>query len=100
MLEDRIEILPEISEVDIRGVQDKEMKVNVDMMKLEASEISFNDISAAINNENMTISGGEILDDNLRRTVRVVGEFQSAQELGNVIIKKRESQHCLPKGHC
>ena len=32
VLEDRIEILPEISEVDIRGVQDKEMKVNVDMM--------------------------------------------------------------------
>ncbi|HAS35300.1 MAG TPA: copper transporter [Flavobacteriales bacterium] len=91
VLEDRIEILPEISEVDIRGVQDKEMKVNVDMMKLEASEISFNDISAAINNENMTISGGEILDDNLRRTVRVVGEFQSAQELGNVIIKREKA---------
>lgn len=91
VLEDRIEILPEISEVDIRGVQDKEMRVNVDMMKLEASEISFNDISAAINNENMTISGGEILDDNLRRTVRVVGEFQSAQELGNVIIKREKA---------
>jgi len=39
----------------------------------------------------MTISGGEILDDNLRRTVRVVGEFQSAQELGNVIIKREKA---------
>ncbi len=91
VLEDRIEILPEISEVDIRGVQDKEMSVSVDMMKLEASEISFNDIAAAINNENTTISGGEILDDNLRRTVRVVGEFESAVELGNVIIKREKA---------
>lgn len=87
-LEDEIEVLPEISEVDIRGVQDKEMKVNVDMMKLEASEISFNDVAGAINNENTTISGGEILDNDLRRTVRVVGEFQSAEELGNVIVKR------------
>jgi multidrug efflux pump len=90
-LEDEIEVLPEISEVDIRGVQDKEMKVNVDMMKLEASEISFNDVAGAINNENTTISGGEILDNDLRRTVRVVGEFQSAEELGNVIVKREKA---------
>ncbi len=89
-LEDEIEKLPEVSEVDIRGVQEKEMKVNVDMLALESNELSFNDIAGSINNENMTISGGDYLDDNQRRTVRVTGEFEDANELANVIVKREK----------
>ena len=76
-LEDKIEMLPEITEVDVRGVTEKEMKVNVDLAKMEAMQIGFNDIAAAIQQENITISGGDILNDDLRRTVRVVGDFKN-----------------------
>ena len=89
-LEDKIETLPEITEVDIRGVQEKEMKVNVDLLKMEANEISFNDIANAINGENMTVSAGDILTNNYRRTVRIVGEFANAEEVGDVIVKNEE----------
>ena len=86
-LEDRIEKLPEITEVDIRGVQDKELKVNVDLFKMQASEINFNDIANAVRGENVTISAGSLLDGSMRRTVRVVGEFERPEELGDVIVK-------------
>lgn len=89
-LEDRIEKLPEITEVDIRGIQDKELKVNVDLFKMQASEISFNDISNAIRGENVTISAGNMLDGTMRRTVRVVGEFDRPEELGDVIVKQEK----------
>ena len=89
-LEDKIEKLPEITEVDIRGVQGKEMKVNVDLFKLQSNELSFNDISAAIANENMTISAGNMLEGSMRRTVRIEGEFKDAAELSNVIIKQEK----------
>jgi len=89
-LEDEIEKLPEVSEVDVRGVQEKEMKVNVDMIKLEASKLSFNDIAAAIQNENMTMSAGDVLEDKFRRTVRIVGEFEDAEDLANVIVKREK----------
>ena len=88
ILEDRIEKLGEITEVDIRGVQDKEMKVNVDLFKLQANKLSFNDIAGAINNENLTISAGNILEGDIRRSVRVIGEIENAAELGNVIVKQ------------
>ena len=52
MLEDKIEKLPEISKVDIRGSMDKEVKVDVDIHKMEALKISFNDIAGAISSEN------------------------------------------------
>jgi multidrug efflux pump len=94
LLEDRIEKLAEITEVDIRGVQDKEMKVNVDLYKLQANKLSFNDIAGAINNENLTISAGNILEGDIRRSVRVIGEVESAAELGSVIVKQ-ENQNIV-----
>lgn len=89
-LEDKIEKLSEITEVDIRGVQDKEMKVNVDLFRLQANELSFNDIAGAIANENMTISAGNMLEGSMRRTVRIEGEFKNAADLGKVIIKQEK----------
>lgn len=89
-LEEKIEKLPEITEVDIRGVQEKEMKVNVDLFQMQASQISFGDIANAINSENLTISAGSMLQGDMRRTVRVVGDIANADELGNVIVKQEK----------
>lgn len=86
-LEESIEELPEISKVDIRGVMDKEVEVEVDYLRAESMLVSFNDISGAIAQENVTVSGGDLLVDNLRRTVQVVGDFRSMEDIENVIVK-------------
>ncbi len=93
-LEDKIEDLPEITKVEIRGVMDKEMKVNANLLAMEAMEISFDDIANAISSENTTISGGDLLVDDMRRNVRVIGEFKSAEEIGSIIVK-RENQEVV-----
>ncbi|MBL4939706.1 MAG: efflux RND transporter permease subunit, partial [Lutibacter sp.] len=90
-LEDEIEKVPEISKVDIRGIQDKEIEISVDLYKMEISKISFNDIAMAIQNENMTVSGGDLLEDGIRRNVRIIGEFKSAKEIENVIVKQENN---------
>ena len=87
-LEEEIEKVPEISKVDIRGIQDKEIEISVDLYKMEISQISFHDIATAIQNENITVSGGDLLENGIRRNVRVIGEFKSAQEIENIIIKQ------------
>lgn len=86
-LEEKIEELPEISKVDIRGVMDKEVEVVVDYLRAEAMQVSFNDISGAIAQENITISGGDLLVDNFRRSVQVVGDFESMEDIESVVIK-------------
>ena len=85
LLEDKIEALPQVSAVDIRGIQEKEVKVNVLLHKMEAMEISFQDIEAAIANENMTISGGDVIVDGIRRNIRVVGEFKDWREIEDAL---------------
>jgi multidrug efflux pump subunit AcrB len=87
-LEDVIEELKEINEVNIRGVQEQELRIDVDRLKAEAVNVSLNDIENAVNSENMTISGGEILMDGLRKTIMIDGEFQNAKELGSIIVKQ------------
>ena len=89
-LEDEIEKVPEISKVDIRGIQDKEMEISVDLYKMEVSKINFDDIAMAIQNENMTVSSGDLLEKGLRRNVRVIGEFKSADEIADIIVKREK----------
>lgn len=90
-LEDEIENLPEISKAEIRGVQDKEVKIELDMHKIESMEISFQDIENAVASENVTISGGELLSGDVRRTVRVSGDFTSIQEIENILVKQENN---------
>ena len=89
-LEDMIEELPEINEVNIRGVQDQEMRIDVDRLKAEAVQVSLTDIEQAVQAENTTISGGEILMDGMRKTIMIDGEFADAEELENIIVKQEE----------
>jgi len=90
ILEEKIEDLVEISEVDIRGTQDQEMKIMVDPRKAEYVDVSFNDIQTAISNENLTMSGGEYLDGSTKRTIQIDGKFKTAEEIGNVIVKQED----------
>jgi len=90
-LEEEIEKFPEVSEVDIRGLLEKEVEITVDRYKMEASRISFNDIENAVRSENVSMSGGDILsisgDRQNRRSLRISGEFKDFNEIENIIVK-------------
>jgi multidrug efflux pump subunit AcrB len=76
--------------VDLRGVDDKEVEIAVDLQKMENLDISFNGISDAIKYENMSVSGGDLLVDGYRRNIRVLGEFESMQDIENIIVKQEK----------
>jgi multidrug efflux pump len=89
-LEKQLEELPEISEVDIRGLPLQEMRIEVDPIKAQAVKVTIDDIQNAVSAENQTIPGGEILMDGIRKTVRIEGEYESAEELKRTVIKQDE----------
>ena len=86
-LENQIEQLPQIKEVNIRGIQIFEVEVAVDVYKMTAARVSFNDILGAISKENSTISGGNIVMGGQRRNIRLTGEISDPQELKNFVVK-------------
>lgn len=86
-LEDEIEKISEISKADIRGIDDKEVKIQVNPYELEARQLSFRDIEDAVRGENLTQSGGNVLDGGVRRTIRVIGEFSNPKQLEDIVVK-------------
>ncbi len=91
-LQEEIEKLPEVSSVDIRGVPEKEVSVNVDLHKLEARNLNFGDIEGAIARENITMSGGDVLMNQSNRNVRVDGEFKDVKEIEDIVVSNEQGK--------
>src|SRR6056300_1900162 len=86
-IESRIEQLPQIKEVKIRGIQVFEVEVAVDIYKMTAAKVSFNDILGAISKENTTISSGNIVSGGQRRNIRLTGEIENPADLKDFVVK-------------
>ncbi|MGE5519109.1 MAG: efflux RND transporter permease subunit [Candidatus Dadabacteria bacterium] len=86
-MQDRFEELKEITRADIVGAPEREIQVNVDPYKMQVAKISFSDIENAISRENHDISGGQIQVGNMKRTLRVKGQFGSAFDMNNIVVK-------------
>ncbi|MBC7449391.1 MAG: efflux RND transporter permease subunit [Hymenobacteraceae bacterium] len=85
-IQDKIESLPEITRVDIVGALEQQVNVEVDLYKLQAADLSFDDVSAAIQRENLNISGGSVTVGQQKRAVRVAGQYAKASDIANIFI--------------
>lgn len=87
LLQDDLEEISEVKKVDILGVDDKEVEIAVDIFKMTAAQVTFDEIQNAIKYENMTLSGGNLVSQGSRNNIRIVGEIKDPKELENVVIK-------------
>lgn len=87
LLQDDIEEIAEVKKVDILGVDDKEVEIAVDIFKMTAAQVSFDEIQNAVKYENMTLSGGNLVSQGSRNNIRIVGEIKDPKELENIIVK-------------
>ena len=87
LLQDDIEDIAEVKKVDILGVDDKEVEIAVDIFKMTAAQVTFDEIQNAVKYENMTLSGGNLTSQGSRNNIRIVGEIQNPKELENIIVK-------------
>jgi len=86
-MQDRFESLTEITRAEIVGAPEREIQVNVDPYKMTAARVSFTDIENAISRENNDITGGLIEEGNMKRTLRVKGQFASVTDMQNIIVR-------------
>ena len=85
-IQDKIEDIPEVSEAEMKGALEREVRINIDLLKMQALKVSYTDIEAAIGRENVTMSGGEIINNDKRRAVRIIGQFKTIDEIENLIV--------------
>lgn len=86
-LEEKIETLPQITRVDKVGGLEREIQIEVDLYKMQQAGIGFSDIEAAVARRNVNISGGEVIENGVRRNVRVTGQVTDPKTLENLVIR-------------
>ena len=86
-MQDKFEELSEISRAEIVGAPEREIQVNANPYKMQAAQISYTDIENAISRENHDITGGLIETGGQKRTLKVKGQFTSALDLQNIIVR-------------
>jgi multidrug efflux pump len=91
-LKDDIESMKEISKVDEVGALKPNIQVNVDINKMAAAQISYNDIIQAIGNENIISSAGTIKVDGMQRSIDIKEDFKNAAEVAAMVIRNPQGK--------
>ncbi len=86
-MQDNIEELSEVTRAEIVGAPEREIQVNVDPYKMTASRISFMDVENAIARENNDITGGLIEVGNMKRTLKVKGQFSTIADMQGIVVR-------------
>ena len=87
LLKDKIESISEINAVDIRGVQEKKVKIEIRKFDAESKRVSFGDIESAIQSENTTIGAGNLKIDGIDNFLIIEGKFKNYMDLEDLVIK-------------
>lgn len=85
-LQEQIEAVPSVLEVDLAGGLEREVKVDVNLPKLKYYGLTFGDIIAAIQRENVTIPGGNIDVGIKKFLLRVPGEFSKVEPIEDIVV--------------
>jgi len=85
-LQDRLETLPGVLRADLRGGLEREVKVEVDLGRLQYYGVSMGDVVAAIQSENVNIPGGSIDVGETKYLVRVDGELEDPAVIEDFVV--------------
>lgn len=91
-LKDDIEAMKEISKVDEVGALKPNIQINVDLNKMTAAQVSYNDIIQAVGNENVISSAGNIKTGGVQRAIDIKEDFKNADEVAAMVIRNPQGK--------
>ena len=88
-LKDKLDDLSEINRVDIVGAPEREFQINVDNYRMQSAGVTFDDISNAVQRENLDISGGLLDVGTMKRNLQLKGQLKSAFDIEKIIVRNQ-----------
>ncbi len=87
-LVDILKRVPGVGSVEAFGGLSRQINVRLDPSRLAAYGLSLPDVAAAIHGDNRTEPAGNLKIGSIDYTIRVPGEFERPDEIGNVVVKR------------
>ncbi|MBU4312692.1 MAG: efflux RND transporter permease subunit [Candidatus Omnitrophica bacterium] len=94
-LEDILEDIKGVARIKKSGYRDKEIQVHVDPAKMQEQYVSFDEIEQALASRNISVPAGEINTETTEYSIRTTGEFSTAQEIEDIIVRANDSGNWL-----
>ncbi len=85
----RLEQLDGVAQAAVTGGLEREIQIEVDPNLLDAYGLTIEQISTALDQANVSAPGGTILQGRYRYPLRTLGEFQTVQEMGAVVVARQ-----------
>ncbi len=85
----RMSAVPGVSQVEVWGGAERQIRILVDAEKLANRELGIGDVANAIRGRNQDVSGGEIESGKRRYLLRTVGRFDDVDALRDLIVTRR-----------
>jgi HAE1 family hydrophobic/amphiphilic exporter-1 len=83
----RLEQIEGVAQVAVTGGLEREIHVEVDPRKLESYGLTVQQIASALEAANYSLPGGTIRRGRFSYHLRTLGEFETVQEIGDVVVK-------------
>ncbi len=89
----RMEQLDGVAQAAVAGGLDREIRVEVEPRLLDSYGLTLEQISQALDRANVSAPGGTILQGRYRYPLRTLGEFQTVEEIGDVVVARQTLQN-------
>ncbi len=94
-------LVPGVGKVAIGGVIPQQINVDISLAKMAARGITLNQLAAILTRLNVVSSAGEIRVGSESIRLHPTGEFQSIDELGDLLVSpSRRQRHHPTAGYC
>ena len=85
----RMETVPGVSQVDVLGGAERQVRIQLDAAGLAERQLSVLDVRDALRRRNRDVSGGEIDVGSRRFLLRTIGRFDGVSELDDLVLARR-----------
>jgi HAE1 family hydrophobic/amphiphilic exporter-1 len=82
-----LERIPGVAQVRLDGVNPREVRINLNVDKVEAHGVDVRDVIETLEKSNFDQSLGKIADDDSRWALRMVGSFKTVEEIENFPVR-------------
>ncbi|MDQ6981867.1 MAG: efflux RND transporter permease subunit [Mariprofundus sp.] len=94
-IEDDVRNIDGVARVFVQGDRKEEIRIVLDPAKMRRHRVSINDIAALIRGWNINAPGGRLKAADGQRIIRITGEFASAEDAGNLVLRANERGQAL-----
>jgi len=86
-----LERVPGVSRINVYGGREREVHVRVDPVALAERGVTFNELRAALQFENINVSAGDLADGIRDVRVRTIGQFDQLDQIENTVVRYDEA---------